>query len=233
MTIGQWKNEIRTIVRMQSDRRPARRSDRLRFHRDLCPIPPFFECFDDFGVLDIQLPDTTQRIADDGALRRQLRLVADMLQLTTAAVIVDVVWAWRLDARGTRLDDLTHLGARKSAVPFKRALAHPHAIVRCGSRNEHDAAVTQSRDPITAGRDPRDRYNVAHSTPSRRPRRRLSCSHRESGRAGVRRSDPLAPLGAGCPTVRPRLSSATSAVATARARSSPGCGGVDSTRAPA
>src|SRR5438105_5648040 len=207
----------------------------LRRHGDLRPIPPLVEGFHNFGIRHVQLADPAQRVAHDRALGGELAFVRDVLELTAAAMIVYVVRARRRDAADTRLHDFTDLRARVVAVPLQGILTRTDAITGCGARNENDPPIGQSPDAVPSHRYAGDGHEVGHSRPSRRPRRRLSTTHGDGPTAG--RPDGLSDSGlvavrpSGCPAAR--LSSATSAAATASARSSAGRGIAANTRAPA
>src|SRR5438132_4050266 len=197
----------------------------LRRHGDLRPIPPLVEGFHNFGIRHVQLADPAQRVAHDRALGGELAFVRDVLELTAAAMIVYVVRARRRDAADTRLHDFTDLRARVVAVPLQGILTRTDAITGCGARNENDPPIGQSPDAVPSHRYAGNGHEVGHSRPSRRPSRRLSCSQGDCASAAVWPSRRAAVIS--------RCSSATTAAATASARSSPGRGIAANTREPA
>src|SRR6266704_4936382 len=75
VTVGEREDKVGSVVGVQTDRQGLRRQ------RDLCPIPPFIQCFDDFWVADLEFADPSQRVANDRALGLQLPVVREVLQL--------------------------------------------------------------------------------------------------------------------------------------------------------
>ncbi|NIQ59949.1 MAG: hypothetical protein GWN85_42790, partial [Gemmatimonadetes bacterium] len=63
---------------------------------DLASVTPGIRRRDDLRIGDVQVTDAAQGIAHEAALRIELRRGRQVLQLTAAAIVVPVVWAWRL-----------------------------------------------------------------------------------------------------------------------------------------
>ena len=110
VTVGEREDKVGSVVGVQTDRQGLRRQ------RDLCPIPPFIQCFDDFWVADLEFADPSQRVADDRALGLQLPVVREVLQLAAAAVVVDVMWTGRGHSPWPRLHDFSQFRACEVAV---------------------------------------------------------------------------------------------------------------------
>ena len=86
VAVGKCENLSRMPVGMQSDHGRVRRPpDR---QTDLLAVPPLVDRLDDFGIGQVEFPDPAQRIPHDGALRGELCLVRQMLQLAPAAVVL-------------------------------------------------------------------------------------------------------------------------------------------------
>src|SRR5882762_2738376 len=224
MTIGEWKNEVRAIVRMEPNCL-CRPLAPLRRHGDLRAIPPFVESLHDFGVFDLEFAEPPQRIADDRAFGPELLVIRHVLQLATAAVIAHVMRARRRDSPWPGRDDLADIRAREVAMTLERIGTQANTIPGHRARHEDDAAIAQLADPISAHGDPRNGHDIAHSRPSRRFKRRLSVTHGDCTSARWT-------VGTTC-SGTDRFSSATIAAATASARSTPGRTGAANTRAPA
>lgn len=154
MTIGEREDEVRPVVRMETNRLG------LRGHRDLGSIPPLFQCFNNLGVREIQFPDAPQRITDDRALGCELAVVRDVLQLAAATVIVHVMRAGRRHPAGPRLDDLADCSARIVAVPLQRAFPKTNAITWYGSWDKHDSTISESPDPIASDSNASDGHEL-------------------------------------------------------------------------
>ena len=65
--------------------------------------------------------DARERVAHDVPLRRELRLVRQVLQLAAAAAVAVVVRARRLDALGGRLDDAQRAAPRAMRPRWRTA----------------------------------------------------------------------------------------------------------------
>src|SRR5258708_25206088 len=97
MTIGEWENEVRAIIRMEPNCL-CRPFAALRRHGDLRAISPFVESLHDFRVFDLEFAEPPQCLTDDGAFGFELLVVGHVLQLATAAVIAHVMRARRGDS---------------------------------------------------------------------------------------------------------------------------------------
>ena len=92
----------RPIVAMEPDP-PTRRRDR---EGELGAIAPFAIRRLDLGIVDLEVADPAQRVADNRPLRRQLMLGREVLQLAAAAfVLARSADSAAVDPAGTRLHD--------------------------------------------------------------------------------------------------------------------------------
>src|SRR5258705_6121323 len=94
MTIGEWENEVRAIIRMEPNCL-CRPFAALRRHGDLRAISPFVESLHDFRVFDLEFAEPPQCLTDDRAFGFELLVVGHVLQLAAAAVIAHVMRARR------------------------------------------------------------------------------------------------------------------------------------------
>src|SRR5258705_7751938 len=103
MTIGEWENEVRAIIRMEPNCL-CRPFAALRRHGDLRAISPFVESLHDFRVFDLEFAEPPQCLTDDRAFGFELLVVGHVLQLAAAAVIAHVMRARRWDSSWPRPD---------------------------------------------------------------------------------------------------------------------------------
>src|SRR5947207_9942091 len=152
VAVDERKDCSRTVIRVQSHRPTVRLSD--RFHREthFRAIPPLLDRFDDLRVGDVELADASQGVAHDGPLGRELRVVAQVLQLAAAAAVTDVVRAGCGDAGSGSADDFGELAAGEMLVEL-HAVAQPDAFAGRGSGNEHGAAVGQAPHAVAPRSD--------------------------------------------------------------------------------
>jgi len=160
MTVLQVEHGSGTIVLVEAHRP---RPPSTAFHRqaDLRPVPPLLDRLDDLGVLDVELGNPPQRIAHDHPLGGELRLVGDVLQLAPPAAILHVVRTRCRDAGRAGRDDLAQLPAGEGLVQL-HTLAQPDPLARGGAGDEHGTAVREPAHALPAGRDRRDRHDIAH-----------------------------------------------------------------------
>ena len=99
--------------------------------------------------LDVREPaDAHERVADLAGLRRELRLVGEVLEAAAAAG--RVMGARSLDALGARLDDFDCERLGMAALDLRDPC--PHRVARQAAANEDDEAV-QPRDAVAAVRE--------------------------------------------------------------------------------
>src|SRR5213078_1738908 len=123
VAVDEREDTTRLIVRVEPDRPgpPSTAFDRQTYFR---PIPPLLDRFDDLRVGDIELADASQGVAHDGPLGRELRVVAQVLQLAAAAAVTDIVRAGCGDAGSGGADDFGELAAGEMLVEL-HAVAQP------------------------------------------------------------------------------------------------------------
>src|SRR5512133_3611269 len=147
-TLGELKDVDGIVERMEPDG-PASRPVATHPERELAAIAPLRLARLDVRRLDLASADARERVADDEALRLELCVVADVLQLAPAAPVDAIVITDRIHAIGRRLDELANRPTCESpsGVQFD---ADPVAPRR--ARNEHDDAI-RAPNTVATGRD--------------------------------------------------------------------------------
>src|SRR2546426_644792 len=143
----------------------VRPSDRFDRQTDFRPIAPLLHGLDDLRVGHVELTDVAQGLAHDRALRGELGVVGEMLELAAAAPIPPVMGAGRRHPRaagrpgdGGGSHHLRQLAAREGLVQ-PDAVPEPHPLPGRGARHEHGAPVREPAHAVPA----RSRYVVSTS----------------------------------------------------------------------
>ena len=165
VAIGQGEHHARVTVGMEpDDRLAAQPPDR---QRDLRAVAPLLGRLDDLRVGAVEFADPPQGVAHEGALRLELCLVGQLLQLTAATVVPREVGTGRRDSCGTGRRDLGHLTPREPLVQLHARPQH-HTIARRRAGHEHGPPVGEPTYAVAARSDARDGHEMGHSrSPSR------------------------------------------------------------------
>src|SRR6266480_2261954 len=142
VTISKRENEVRPVKRVHANRL-CRPFAALCRHGDFRAIPPLVETLHDFGVLDLEFAEPPQCLTDDRALGLKLGIVGEMLELTAAAMIADVVRAWWRDSPRAGFDDFADVRAGEVAMALQRPFPQSDPIAGRGPGYEHDATIAQ------------------------------------------------------------------------------------------
>ena len=153
----QLENPIGLIQRVQPDA-GAIGGD---MQGELGPVPPVVGAGNDRGIRNLHPAETPECLADEAAAGVALSGAIQMLQLTAAAVVANVVRAARRDTVRSLLQRSTDPRTRKTAVPPD--CGQLDQITRRGPGDEHRHAVFELADAVPAGGEPQDANGVTEA----------------------------------------------------------------------
>src|SRR5256886_17502567 len=102
-----------------------------------------FFFFNDTATTEIYTLPYTTLFRSDRALGLKLGIVGEMLELTAAAMIADVVRAWWRDSPRAGFDDFADVRAGEVAMALQRPFPQSDPIAGRGPRHEHDSTIAQ------------------------------------------------------------------------------------------